>query len=106
MLDRDFIQLGNGLYLDVCVVVVGQSSWRLRSALVCMGTCSISSGKSKLAGRVCNSHGSPILAFLRIDATIRHQIDGVKQAAYHLDWSAVGDMVYPAQSNSLLQCTP
>ena len=43
--------------------------------------------KSTLAGRVCNSHSSPVLAFLHIDVTIRHQIAGVKQAANHFDWS-------------------
>ena len=37
--------------------------------------------KSTLAGRVCNWHSSPLLAFWHIDVTMRHQIAGVEQAA-------------------------
>ena len=43
--------------------------------------------KSTLAGRVCNWHCSPLLAFWHIDVTMRHQIAGVKQAANHTNRS-------------------
>ena len=60
--------------------------------------------KSTLAGRVCNWHSSPLLAFWHIDVTMRHQIAGVEQAANHTNRSllpAVLAVVCLAQSNSL-----
>ena len=43
--------------------------------------------KSTLAGRVCNWHSSPLLAFWHIDITMRHQIAGVEQVANHTNGS-------------------
>ena len=60
---------------------------------------------------MCNSHSSPVEYHSCILTSLSDiKIAGVKQAANQFDCvvpsAAVGTVVYPTQSNSLLQCKP